>query len=320
LKIKKEIIKMEKKVNMRSTKDEIFTRLKEVTANLNELKKENLELTKKKMAVSKVDTTINTQLNGLDSAIGTINYIKSVYDDLSKVNDAIEFKKEQLKELTDIEYNVNTLEALIQANKEAKIKYEKEIKDLNLSYEEKEKELEKSNTRKMEEITYNVMIARKKLNNQLDEDAESRRKVIQEEEKELTKKVEEFREKESKFNDLEEKIKELEEGRTQAINEAVKTELGKQKAILTKDFNHEMALKDVKYEAEKENLDTKLLMIDRRLNDEIIKNQELANKLSEAYSKIEAIASKTVESSSDKALSLNLQEILKNLKKENNSK
>jgi hypothetical protein len=311
---------MEKKVNMRSTKDEIFTRLKEVTANLNELKKENLELTKKKMAVSKVDTTINTQLNGLDSAIGTINYIKSVYDDLSKVNDAIEFKKEQLKELTDIEYNVNTLEALIQANKEAKIKYEKEIKDLNLSYEEKEKELEKSNTRKMEEITYNVMIARKKLNNQLDEDAESRRKVIQEEEKELTKKVEEFREKESKFNDLEEKIKELEEGRTQAINEAVKTELGKQKAILTKDFNHEMALKDVKYEAEKENLDTKLLMIDRRLNDEIIKNQELANKLSEAYSKIEAIASKTVESSSDKALSLNLQEILKNLKKENNSK
>jgi hypothetical protein len=294
--------------------------LKEVTANLNELKKENLELTKKKMAVSKVDTTINTQLNGLDSAIGTINYIKSVYDDLSKVNDAIEFKKEQLKELTDIEYNVNTLEALIQANKEAKIKYEKEIKDLNLSYEEKEKELEKSNTRKMEEITYNVMIARKKLNNQLDEDAESRRKVIQEEEKELTKKVEEFREKESKFNDLEEKIKELEEGRTQAINEAVKTELGKQKAILTKDFNHEMALKDVKYEAEKENLDTKLLMIDRRLNDEIIKNQELANKLSEAYSKIEAIASKTVESSSDKALSLNLQEILKNLKKENNSK
>jgi chromosome segregation ATPase len=320
LKIKKEIIKMEKKVNMRSTKDEIFTRLKEVTANLNELKKENLELTKKKMAVSKVDTTINTQLNGLDSAIGTINYIKSVYDDLSKVNDAIEFKKEQLKELTDIEYNVNTLEALIQANKEAKIKYEKEIKDLNLAYEEEEKELEKSNSRKMEEITYNVMIARKKLNNQLDEDAESRRKVIQEEEKELTKKVEEFREKENKFDELQERIKELEEGRTQAINEAVKTELGKQKAILTKDFNHEMALKDVKYEAEKENLDTKLLMIDRRLNDEIIKNQELANKLSEAYSKIEAIASKTVESSSDKALSLNLQEILKNLKKENNSK
>lgn len=311
---------MEKKVNMRSTKDEIFTRLKEVTANLNELKKENLELTKKKMAVSKVDTTINTQLNGLDSAIGTINYIKSVYDDLSKVNDAIEFKKEQLKELTDIEYNVNTLEALIQANKEAKIKYEKEIKDLNLAYEEEEKELEKSNSRKMEEITYNVMIARKKLNNQLDEDAESRRKVIQEEEKELTKKVEEFREKENKFDELQERIKELEEGRTQAINEAVKTELGKQKAILTKDFNHEMALKDVKYEAEKENLDTKLLMIDRRLNDEIIKNQELANKLSEAYSKIEAIASKTVESSSDKALSLNLQEILKNLKKENNSK
>jgi chromosome segregation ATPase len=311
---------MEKKINMKSTKDEIFTRLKEVTANLNELKKENLELTKKKMEFSKVDTTINTQLSGLDSAIGTINYIKSVYDDLSKVNDAIEFKKEQLQELTDIEYNVNTLEALIQANKEAKIKYEKEIKDLNLAYEEKEEELEKSNTRKMEEITYNTMIARKKLNDKLDEEEESRRKVIAEEEKELTRKVEEFREKESKFNELEERIKELEEGREQAINEAVKAELGKQKAILTKDFNHEMALKDVKYEAEKENLDTKLIMIDRRLNDEIIKNQELANKLSEAYSKIEAIASKTVESSSDKALSLNLQEILKNLKKENNSK
>lgn len=311
---------MEKKVNMKSTKDEIWTRLKEVTANLNELKKENLELTKKKMEVSKVDTTINTQLSGLDSAIGTINYIKSVYDDLNKINDAIDFKKEQLQELTDIEYNVNTLEALIQANKEAKIKYEKEIKDLNSAYQEEEKQLEKTNTRKMEEITYNTMIARKKLNNQLDEEAESRKKVIQEEEKELTRKVEEFREKESKFNELEERIKELEEGRTQAINEAVKAELGKQKAILTKDFNHEMALKDVKYEAEKENLDTKLIMIDRRLNDEIIKNQELANKLSEAYSKIEAIASKTVESSSDKALSLNLQEILKNLKKENNSK
>lgn len=311
---------MEKKVNMKSTKDEIWTRLKEVTANLNQLKKENLELTKKKIEVSKVDTTINTQLSGLDSAIGTINYIKSVYDDLNKINDAIDFKKEQLQELTDIEYNVNTLEALIQANKEAKIKHEREIKDLNSDYQEKEEELEKSNTRKMEEITYNVMIARKKLNNQLDEEAESRKKVIQEEEKELTRKVEEFREKESKFNELEERIKELEEGRTQAINEAVKAELGKQKAILTKDFNHEMALKDVKYEAEKENLDTKLIMIDRRLNDEIIKNQELANKLSEAYSKIEAIASKTVESSSDKALSLNLQEILKNLKKENNSK
>jgi chromosome segregation ATPase len=311
---------MEKKVNMKSTKDEIFTRLKEVTANLNLLKKENLELTKKKMEFSKVDTTINTQLSGLDSAIGTINYIKSVYDDLSKVNDAIEFKKEQLKELTDIEYNVNTLEALIQANKEAKIKHEKEIKDLNSDYQEKEEELEKSNTRKMEEITYNVMIARKKLNNQLDEEAESRRKVIQEEEKELTRKVEEFREKESKFNDLEERIKELEEGREQAINEAVKAELGKQRAIMTKDFNHEIALKDVKNDAEVENLNNKLALMNSFLTEEKTKNGELANKLSEAYSKIEAIASKTVESSSDKALSLNLQEILKNLKKENNSK
>lgn len=311
---------MEKKVNMKSTKDEIFTRLKEVTANLNELKKENLELTKKKMAVSKVDTTINTQLNGLDSAIGTINYIKSVYDDLSKVNEAIEFKKEQLKELTDIEYNVNTLEALIQASKEAKIKYEKEIKDLNSAYEEEEKALEKSNNRKMEEITYNAMMARKKLNDKLDEDAESRRKVIQEEEKELTRKVEEFREKESKFNELEERIKELEEGRTQAINEAVKTELGKQRGIMTKDFNHEMALKDVKNEAEIKALEEKLLILDKSFNNEIEKNDNLSEKLAAAYDKIELIASKTVESSSDKALSLNLQDILKNLKKENNSK
>lgn len=311
---------MEKKVNMKSTKDEIFTRLKEVTAKLNELKKENLELTKKKMAVSKVDTTINTQLSGLDSAIGTINYIKSVYDDLSKVNDAIEFKKEQLQELTDIEYNVNTLEALIQANKEAKIKYEKEIKDLNSAYQEEEKELEKSNTRKMEEITYNTMIARKKLNDKLDEEEESRRKVIQEEEKELTRKVEEFREKESKFNDLEERIKELEEGRTQAINEAVKAELGKQRAIMTKDFSHEMALKDVKNEAEIKALEEKLLILDKSFNNEVEKNEDLSEKLAAAYDKIESIAAKTVESSSDKALSLNLQEILKNLKKENNSK
>jgi chromosome segregation ATPase len=311
---------MEKKVNMKSTKDEIFTRLKEVTAKLNELKKENLELTKKKMEVSKVDTTINTQLSGLDSAIGTINYIKSVYDDLSKVNDAIEFKKEQLQELTDIEYNVNTLEALIQANKEAKIKHEKEIKDLNSDYQEKEEELEKSNTRKMEEITYNVMIARKKLNNQLDEEAESRRKVIAEEEKELTRKVEEFREKESKFNDLEERIKELEEGKTQAINEAVKAELGKQRAIMTKDFNHEMALKDVKNDAEIKALEEKLLILDKSFNNEVEKNEDLSEKLAAAYDKIESIAAKTVESSSDKALSMNLQEILKNLKKENNSK
>jgi len=305
---------------MKSTKDEIFTRLKEVTANLNEFKKENLELTKKKMEVSKIDDSAESRIYELDNAVGTIKYIKSVYDDLNKVNDAIDFKKEQLQELTDIEYNVNTLEALIQANKEAKIKYEKEIKDLNSAYQEEEKELEKSNTRKMEEITYNVMIARKKLNNQLDEDAESRRKVIQEEERELTRKVEEFREKESKFNELEERIKELEEGREQAINEAVKAELGKQRAIMTKDFNHEMALKDVKNDAEIRALEEKLLILDKSINNEVEKNEDLSEKLAAAYDKIESIAAKTVESSSDKALSMNLQDILKNLKKENNSK
>jgi len=311
---------MEKKVNMKSTKDEIFTKLKEVTANLNLLQKENLELTKKKMEFSKVDDSAESRRYELDNAIGTINYIKSVYDDLSKVNDAIEFKKEQLQELTDIEYSVNTLEALIQANKEAKIKHEKEIKDLNSDYQEKEEELEKSNTIKMEEITYNTMIARKKLNDKLDEEEESRRKVIAEEEKELTRKVEEFREKENKFNELEERIKELEEGREQAINEAVKTELGKQRAIMTKDFNHEMALKDVKNDAEIRALEEKLLILDKSFNNEVEKNENLSEKLAAAYDKIEAIASKTVESSSDKALSLNLQEILKNLKKENNSK
>jgi chromosome segregation ATPase len=311
---------MEKKVNMKSTKDEIWTRLKEVTANLNELKKENLALTKKKMEFSKVDESAESRIYELDNAIGTINYIKSVYDDLNKINDAIDFKKEQLQELTDIEYEINTLEALIQANKEAKIDYELKVKELKNEFQEYSRELEKNHSRKMEEFNYDFTVEKKKRNNELEEEEESRRKVIAEEEKELTKKIEEFQEKENKFNELEEKIKELEEGREQAINEAVKAELGKQRAIMTKDFNHEIALKDVKNDAEVENLNNKLALMNSFLTEEKTKNGELANKLSEAYSKIEAIASKTVESSSDKALSLNLQEILKNLKKENNSK
>jgi chromosome segregation ATPase len=305
---------------MKSTKDEIWTRLKEVTANLNELKKENLALTKKKMEFSKVDESAESRIYELDNAIGTINYIKSVYDDLNKINDAIDFKKEQLQELTDIEYEINTLEALIQANKEAKIDYELKVKELKNEFQEYSRELEKNHSRKMEEFNYDFTVEKKKRNNELEEEEESRRKVIAEEEKELTKKIEEFQEKENKFNELEEKIKELEEGREQAINEAVKAELGKQRAIMTKDFNHEIALKDVKNDAEVENLNNKLALMNSFLTEEKTKNGELANKLSEAYSKIEAIASKTVESSSDKALSLNLQEILKNLKKENNSK
>jgi chromosome segregation ATPase len=311
---------MEKNVNMKSTKDKIWTRLKEVTANLNELKKENLALTKKKMEFSKVDESAESRIYELDNAIGTINYIKSVYDDLNKINDAIDFKKEQLQELTDIEYEINTLEALIQANKEAKIDYELKVKELKNEFQEYSRELEKNHSRKMEEFNYDFTVEKKKRNNELEEEEESRRKVIAEEEKELTKKIEEFQEKENKFNELEEKIKELEEGREQAINEAVKAELGKQRAIMTKDFNHEIALKDVKNDAEVENLNNKLALMNSFLTEEKTKNGELANKLSEAYSKIEAIASKTVESSSDKALSLNLQEILKNLKKENNSK
>jgi len=311
---------MEKKINMKSTKDEIFTRLKEVTANLNELKKENLELTKKKMEFSKVDDSAESRRYELDNAIGTINYIKSVYDDLNKINDAIDFKKEQLKELTDIEYEINTLEALIQANKEAKIDYELKVKELKNEFQEYSRELEKNHSRKMEEFNYDFTVEKKKRNNELEEEEESRRKVIAEEEKELTRKVEEFREKESKFNELEERIKELEEGREQAINEAVKTELGKQRAIMTKDFNHEMALKDVKNDAEIRALEEKLLILDKSINNEVEKNEDLSEKLAAAYDKIESIASKTVESSSDKALSLNLQDILKNLKKENNSK
>lgn len=311
---------MEKKVTMKSTKDEIFTRLKEVQSNLDQVKRENLQHTKKKLAVSKIDNSASSQIGQLNDAIGTINYVKSVYDDLSKINEAIDFKKKQLQELADIEYSVNTLEALIQADKEATKSHERNIKELSNDYQYQTFALETRQNRKIEEFDYDYKMLKKKKNDELVEEETKRRKVIQEEEKELTKKIEEFREKEAKINNYEERIKELEEGRTQAINEAVKAELGKQRAILTKDFSYEMDLKEVKNDAEIRALEEKLLLLDKNFNNEVEKNNELSEKLSKAYDKIESIAAKTVESSSDKALSMNLQEILKNIKKENNSK
>lgn len=305
---------MEKKVNMKSTKDEIWTRLKEITSQLNMVKKENLDLLKKNKEVSKVDNNASVKLGQLENAIGTINYIKSVYDNLSKVNEAIDFKKDQLKELTDIEYEVNTLEALIQSNKEAKIDHDRLIKELNTNFEDKEKLLETKYSRKAEEYQY--IYDRNKLikNNELDDEIEERRKVIQEEEKALTKQVEEFREKENKFNELETEIKQLKEGNELLLNTKIKAELAKQKAILEKDFKHQLEIKDITHKAENERLEANLLILNESVRNSKENYSSLVEKLEAAYKQIEAIANKSVEASSQKESFNEMKKILNNIK------
>lgn len=266
------------------------------------------------------------------------------FTEYNDVKEAIQIQEKKLKELFDIEKEAFSLVALVNAKKEIeqnydiafgekKTKAEKELQDIieqakllreNLLRELKEQKELVMKERKREEDEYAYEFNRKKQKAQDELDdllIDQRRKFNDEVVKvktELDSKEQFLNEKESilvkregMINSLEEQISKFPEKEAQIKKE---TE-GKIKGILTTEFEREKNFIKKEAEHEQKILQSQIDMLKEQLDKANAQNLEMSKKLDFAYNEIKEIATRTIDSTSDKRVVENLQRVISESKK-----
>lgn len=297
------------KITSKSTKSQILDAYNKAIKKLNEIEASKDDPVSQKESQMKKET-----FEAADKivAMGILNpEITGQYKSLEL---AIEMKKNELKDLYDLEVEANSLTAMINAHKdtqreleeeakENKKAIEAEIKALEAGLKAKEEEVEnevaeerervsKIRQREEEEYQYNLKRKRQLEDDEWEDDKKARESVIASKEEDLTNKEKELLEKETYIADLEDKVASIPDQVTSAYEEGKKE--GKAKADKSNAF--EVRSLETKHEYEVQNLQNQIDRLEQDLETEKSKNNDLQNKLDDAYTQMRELATNTVQS------------------------
>lgn len=297
------------KITSKSTKSQILDAYNKAIKKLNEIEASKDDPVSQKESQMKKET-----FEAADKIVdmGILNpEITGQYKSLEL---AIEMKKNELKDLYDLEVEANSLTAMINAHKdtqreleeeakENKKAIEAEIKALEAELKAKEEEVEneiaeerervsKIRQREEEEYQYNLKRKRQLEDDEWEDNKKARESVIASKEEDLVNKAKELSERETYIVDLEDKVASISDQVASAYEEGKKE--GKAKADKSNAF--EVRCLETKHEYEVQNLQNQIDRLEQDLETEKSKNNDLQNKLDDAYTQMRELATNTVQS------------------------
>jgi len=249
-----------------------------------------------------------------------------------KIQEAIKIKDEELKELYDIERSAETLAALIEAQNQKRQEFDSEMdarkEELNREIqairedwgkEKKEHEAEikerdaaeaKKREREKEEYGYSFRREQQLAKDKFEDEKEKTEKEIQlkkeQMEKDLTEREKAVAEREEELGELQKKViafpKEMEE----AINNAVKDTTER----ITFEAKNRAELIRKEFDGERNVLTTRIESLEKTVKEQSGQISNLSEQLEKAYQKVQDIAVKSVEGSSNLKSLSSLQQLV----------
>jgi len=335
------------KLSMSNTKQEMLKTYNALLKQLQEKKEEELNPEQKveeKKAKEILDVASSLSSEGVVKGISSLKLdmskmltqISDKLEDevirLNGVQKAIDIKDEELKELFEIEKSAATLAALIEAQNQKRQEYESEMTqrkgDLTQEIEktrteweiEKEKyEMEtreqnsaekKKREREKEEFQYTFKREQQLLKDEFEDEKAKLEREIQlkreQMEKDLAEREKAISEKEGELNELRQKVGALPKELETAVNKAVKETAEK---ITTEATNKEQLL-NKGFEGERSVFTTRIESLEKTVKEQTEQISKLSGQLEKSYQKVEDIAVKAIDGSSNLKSLANLQQMM----------
>jgi len=325
-----------KVLSMSSTKKEMLDSYNALLKQLQEkreaeLKPEKKIEEKKQKEVLKVAETLSSE--GVVKEIGNLKLeigkrlthiadgLEEEVDKFKKVQKAIEVKEEEVKELYDIERSAETLAALIEAQNQKRQEFEsemaarkegldQEIRTIREGWEKEKKEHEaeikerdsaeaKRREREKDEYGYSFKRDQQMVKDKFEDEKARMEKEIQlkkeQMDKELAEREKEVAEREEELNELQSKVTAFPKEMENAVNKAVK----ETKERITLEAKNREELIDKEFDGERNVLTTRIESLEKTVKEQSGQIANLSGQLEKSYQKVQDIAVKSVEGSSN---------------------
>ncbi len=317
--------KEESKLNPEKVKTE--AKAKEIITKAEEVTKSDL--------TSKIDglkMAINKELTSL------ADKIESEAKKYTVVQEAIELKQAELKEIYGIEEQAASLAAILESNHQVKANFktemaakreqlEKEIRETRQAWDEEKKShkdamaeenkiQDKERNREEEEYTYTLQRTRAieqnvyqdkiaAIEREIDEKKEQTDKQNEEKTARLKEREQRISEREITMEHLEEKV----ENFPKELQDTVDLAVERKETELTTLFQQEKALLTKGYEGEHNVLEAKISALESLVQDQTKQIEKLTNQHEKAYQQVQDIASKAVVGAAERPQSITVKAI-----------
>ena len=350
------------KISSSSTKKQIIDAFDQLKKQYEERQKIALEPEKVKEEKKKhefVEVAEKTVSEGIDQKINDlkINFSNTLSELAKRLNEetekykqikqAIEYKKNEFKEIYEIEHEASTLAAMLEAQRQKKEEFDIEMRQKRETFErefterkerleneintnktawEKEKAQysaafkeskeieEKERLRSKEEFAYNFKRESEQKNNQLNDELQQLEKELglkrEEFEKTVTAKEGELHEREERIAQQEQTVNDLQrevENFPKRLEAKVQHEVEGISERLKLAAQNNERLLKAQFEGEKNVLTAKIEVLERLVQSQQKEIEMLSIKLEEAYGKVQDIAVKAVDSSAQQLKSITFQ-------------
>ena len=337
------------KLSMSNTKQEMLRTYNALLKQLQEkreaeMKPEQKVEEKRAKEVIKVASSLSSEdvVKGIGSLkldmSRTLTQISDKLEDevnrLNGIQKAIDIKEEEIKELYEIEKSAATLAALIEAQNQKRQEFESEMvqrkeglmqeiektraewKKEKETYEMETKEQnsaeKKKREREKEEFQYAFKREQELLKDKFEDEKAKLEREIQlkreQMEKELTEREKAISEKEGELNELRQKVgafpKELETTTNKAVKETTER--------ITAEAKNREQLLNKEFEGERGVLTTRIESLEKTVKGQSEQIAKLSAQLENSYQKVEDIAVKAIDGSSNLKSLVNLQQMMAN--------
>ena len=327
-------------VSIKSTKDQILAAYQDVLAKLTEKKSDNPQEIRKKEEEQKVVSKASIQ--SPDTIISDLSSIKlksikqldtlseellEEFQKLYDVREAILLEQKHLQDLYQINETAHTFSALLQAHREQKEYFEREMEQqkqefeqsmtdkrlvwkeesyqLEHAFQEKRARLEKEYKREEEEYTYNLETKRRKESDEYMTQKALLEKELREKREELEKREADFTNKEQILLTLQAQVNAFPEQLIQKVKEAEE----KLQDQLLQQHGFESQLKDKEYQGILKLYEQQVSSLETKIKEQEFLLKELMNKTDQAMQQVQLIACRALDASSHRfAVSLNQDE------------
>jgi hypothetical protein len=336
-----------KALSMSNTKKEMLDAYNALLKQLQEkreaeLKPEKKIEEKKERETVKVAETLSSE--GVVKEIGNLKLeigkrLTQIADGLEeevnkykKIQEAIKIRDGELKELYEIERSAETLAALIEAQNQKRQEFESEMvarkEELNREIqvirdawgkEKKEHEAEmterdaaeaKRREREKEEYSYTFRREQQLAKDKFEDDKAKTEKEIQLKkelmEKDLAERETVIAEKEQELNELREKVAAFPKEMEQAVNTAVKETTER----ITGEAKNKEELTRKEFDGQRNVLTTRIESLEKTVKEQSVQITNLSEQLEKSYQKVQDIAVKSVEGSSNLKSLTSLQQLV----------
>ncbi|HEV2916314.1 MAG TPA: hypothetical protein VGW78_01050 [Candidatus Babeliales bacterium] len=320
-------------ISLKSKKNEILDAYHELLNKINENKQVSHQDVKRKQEevalVAKVsEYSIDRIITGIADVKKLIGHsleqleqkLTEEYHQLHDLQEAIALEAASLEEFHQIKKNVDTLDALLLAQKEYKTNFEfkmqqqqkdfdqeimqkrvawqKEQDDKEQEKKEREQQIKKERMREEEEYKYTTMLERKKEQNAY----EAKKTILEKElEDKKTRIEQELADREKNITSLEIEYKNLNkrvEGFPQELEKAIQHAENIVRETLERTYKYKMDIAEKELEGERKLNAQVIASLQAKIKEQDIFIRSLTQKTDEASNQVQAIALKALESSS----------------------